>query len=218
MVKRNVLEKMSDKELLQYLRSDSRFVVQALEIAFDILKKRNHQFTTFEEERINQLIEAKRNDEREQDLKRTWDVGEDAEKGSVSFYSQTAIWVLGILFGTLVGAILLAINLFKISKSKKALFVLVFGIIYVYALYIIYQLTQFYFNHFLTQIIAIALNVIGVVVLQVYFWKKYLLGVIYKKRDATVPLIVSIAFFIVLYVLNRLLQDSVGTELIYQLN
>lgn len=205
MVKRNVLEKMSDRELLQYLRSDSRFVVQALEIAFDILKKRNHQFSAVEVERIDQLIEAKRIEERNQYSRSTWDIGEDWEKGSVSFYSQTAIWVLGVLFGVLPGAILLAMNLFKVSKSKNAVFVILFGVIYTCTVYVVYQILQIYVNQFITQILAIALNVLGVVVLQLYFWKKYLLGVIYKKRDAVVPLIVCIAYLIVLNVLDRLL-------------
>lgn len=216
MAKRAVLEKMSNKELLQYFRPDTRFVAEALDLAYDILEKRNYPFAEQERSRIIHLIETKRDAERDLHLKSTWDIGEDAEKGQISFYSQTAIWILGILFGTLAGSILLAINLFKVSKSR-ALLTILFGILYLCILFVVNQITQLYVNDFVSRLVFIVLNIIGVIILQNYFWKKYLTGIIYRKRNATVPLVLCVIFSLVLYAVSISLQNSESTEVIYHL-
>ena len=55
-VKKSVLEKMSDAELEKYIKPETTFVPEATKIAFEILKKRGHQFSEKEIDSINLLI------------------------------------------------------------------------------------------------------------------------------------------------------------------
>lgn len=54
-VNKAVLEKMSSKELENYINPESKFVPEAIEYAFEILKDRGHQFNESELERWNSL-------------------------------------------------------------------------------------------------------------------------------------------------------------------
>jgi hypothetical protein len=119
MIKRSVLEKLTNKELLQYTSEDTRSVPEAIAMAFDILKKRDYIFSETEIVRINQLIESKKKEEPDYSTLSKWDIDEDAEKSTVSFYSQKAIWYFSILFGLFTGAILLAINFLHYQRKKK---------------------------------------------------------------------------------------------------
>ncbi|KOP38445.1 hypothetical protein DBB36_12880 [Flavobacterium sp. WLB] len=58
-VKKSVLEKMSDAELEKYIKPQTTFVPEATKIAFEILKKRGHQFSEKEIDSINLLINKK---------------------------------------------------------------------------------------------------------------------------------------------------------------
>ena len=63
MVKRKVLEKLSDIELEKYIKPESRFVPEAIEFAFDILKQRGRIFTETEIGQIQNLIKTKKDNE-----------------------------------------------------------------------------------------------------------------------------------------------------------
>lgn len=54
--KKNVLEKMSDRELEQYIKPDSKFVPQAIQYAYEILQSRGRIFTVEEQNRINSSV------------------------------------------------------------------------------------------------------------------------------------------------------------------
>lgn len=54
--KKNVLEKMSDQELEQYIKPNSKFVPQAIQYAYEILQSRGRTFTNEEQNYINSLI------------------------------------------------------------------------------------------------------------------------------------------------------------------
>src|SRR5690554_5659008 len=56
-VKKSVLEKMTSKELENYIKPESKFVPEAIEYAFEILKSREYQFTETELEYWNSLKE-----------------------------------------------------------------------------------------------------------------------------------------------------------------
>lgn len=54
--RKNVLEKLSDHELEQYIKPDSKFVPEAIQYAYEILQSRGKVFTEQEKERINSVI------------------------------------------------------------------------------------------------------------------------------------------------------------------
>jgi len=190
MVKRSVLEKLSNKELLRYTSEDTRSVSEAIEMALDILKKRGYIFSETEIAQINQLIESKKKEEPDYTALNTWDIDEDAKKATVSFYSQRAIWYFSILFGLFTGAILLAINLFTLSKKKEALVTLLFGFGYTIALILVYKEFKDYFDQ--SRFTGILLYGIGAAILQFGFWDQYLKGIKYKKRSITAPLVICL--------------------------
>jgi hypothetical protein len=190
MVKRSVLEKLSNKELLRYTSEDTRSVSEAIEMALDILKKRGYIFSETEIAQINQLIESKKKEEPDYTALNTWDIDEDAKKATVSFYSQRAIWSFSILFGLFTGAILLAINLFTLSKKKEALVTLLFGFGYTIALILVYKEFKDYFDQ--SRFTGILLYGIGAAILQFGFWDQYLKGIKYKKRSIIAPLVICL--------------------------
>ena len=63
MVKRKALEKLSNIELEKYIKPESRFVADAIEIAYEILKSRGRTFTEKENEQIQSLIQTKKDSE-----------------------------------------------------------------------------------------------------------------------------------------------------------
>lgn len=190
MVKRSVLEKLSNKELLRYTAEDTRSVPEAIAMAFDILRKRGYIFSETEIVQINQLIESKKKEEPDYSALNKWDIDEDAEEATVSFFSQKAIWYFSILFGLFTGAILLAINLYAISKKKEAWATLLFGFGYTIALILAYSEFKDYFDQ--SRFTGILLYGIGAAILQFGFWDQYLKGIKYKKRSITVPLIICL--------------------------
>jgi len=54
--RKNVLEKLSDHELEQYIKPDSKFVPEATQYAYEILQSRGRVFTNEEKERIHSNI------------------------------------------------------------------------------------------------------------------------------------------------------------------
>ncbi|MBB1645024.1 hypothetical protein [Sphingobacterium sp. UME9] len=190
MVKRSVLEKLSNKDLLRYTSEETRSVPEAIEMAFDILKKRGYFFSETEIVKINQLIASRKQEEPDYKSLNTWDIDEDAEKASVSFYSQKAIWYFSILFGLFTGAILLAINLFTLSKKKEAWATLLFGFGYTIALILVYNEFKDYFDQ--SRFTGILLYGIGAAILQFGFWDQYLKGIKYKKRSIIAPLMICL--------------------------
>lgn len=61
--KKNVLEKMSDRELEEYIKPDSKFVPQAIQYAYEILQSRGRVFTDEEQNHINSLVSTVGNNE-----------------------------------------------------------------------------------------------------------------------------------------------------------
>ncbi|MDQ0067467.1 hypothetical protein [Chryseobacterium lathyri] len=58
---RNILEKMSDQELEQYINPESRFTPEAVKYASEILQSRGRIFSAEEEERISASISSIQN-------------------------------------------------------------------------------------------------------------------------------------------------------------
>lgn len=56
-VNKSVLEKKSDKELEEYLRPETRYVPEAIEYAYTILKSRGREFSEEEEIRLHDIFE-----------------------------------------------------------------------------------------------------------------------------------------------------------------
>jgi len=132
MVKKSTLEKLSDTELKKYIAPESRFTPEAVQMALEILKERGNQFSDQESALIQKMVQDKKEAEiaavtEENEI---WEDHITDDPNAVKLYPLTYIFVLSILFGTIPGAILLALNFIKVKKYTPVIFILLFGFIY----------------------------------------------------------------------------------------
>ena len=132
MVKRKVLEKLSDIELEKYIKPESRFVPEAIEFAFDILKQRGRIFTETEIGQIQNLIKTKKDNENKfEEIKNNgWDKNFTEDENAIELYTNKLIWIYCLLVGVIFGSLLQVYNFIKIKNTKAAVVTLIFGIIY----------------------------------------------------------------------------------------
>lgn len=88
MVQRKVLEKLSDSELEKYVKAESRFVPEAIQYAFDILKERGKIFSENETEQIQSLIKSKfENEPKFEQIKNNgWDRNFTENENAIELY------------------------------------------------------------------------------------------------------------------------------------
>lgn len=130
MVQRKTLEKLSDYELQLYLKPTSRYIAEAIDMAFDILKNRGILFSEEETLRIKNLIKTREKEEIEKEKELEFEEHITEDVNAFPLYSRHLIVTFCILFGTISGALLLAINCFKLKKHSQMLGVLFFGIVF----------------------------------------------------------------------------------------
>lgn len=193
-VKKSILEKKSNDELLKYLKPESKFVNEAISISFTILKSRGVIFEKDEILRINDLIQDRKEKEKVS-ITQPWDKYAEENPDLITLYSEKIIWIFSTLFGVIFGAVLLSINLYRLNKKTEVLVVSLFGILF--------PLIQFYFfNYFNIElnIFQILLsNALGATILQFIFWQNYIQNnkIRYRKEGLTPTLVLIIAIFIV---------------------
>lgn len=137
MAKKSTLEKLSDTELKKYIGQESRFTPEAVQMALEILKERGHQFSDQESALIQKMIQDKKEAEIAEATEENeiWEDHITDDPNAIKLYSLGSIVVLSTLFGTIPGAILLALNFIKVKKYTSVIFVLLFGFIYPFVQY-----------------------------------------------------------------------------------
>lgn len=148
-VKRNVLQKLSTNELNSYIKDDSRFVPEAIEMAFEILKnERNVQFSEIETTRINNLISSKIVYHENEKKKNSFEPNlvEDIEENNEvpKLHIKTEIVFYSSAFFSLIGAVLLYKNL---KKIKNVTF-------FNYAILVLFSLSMLVFDYYLYEYIV----------------------------------------------------------------
>lgn len=133
MVKRSVLEKLSDSELEKYVSPTSRYVADAVEIAYDILKKRNREFSEEERNAIESLIHDKRKQEEEELVEKNpefqkFDDNITLDPNTISLFSLKTTTIFALFFGLPFAGLLLTYNLFKVNKMNGIIVILFFTI------------------------------------------------------------------------------------------
>ncbi|RZJ39759.1 MAG: hypothetical protein EOO19_16490 [Chryseobacterium sp.] len=141
MVKKNVLNKLSDRELENYLNPENRFVPEAVQMAFEILVERGRTFTEAEKINIQNIIQHKKETEAAKKHEETedWKDHITNDPSAVQLYSRTLILVSSFFLGTLFGTVLLSLNFIKLKKYIPATFTFLFGIAYLPLQYYIYN-------------------------------------------------------------------------------
>lgn len=132
MVQKKVLQKLIDPELEAYLREDSRFTPEAINLAAEILEERGRIFRDDEKFRIRELIRTKNEEEERKRLEQ-----EELQKdhitddpAAIRLHSRELVMFFGLCLGFLSGAVLLSLNLFKLKKYREGTCIIFLGITY----------------------------------------------------------------------------------------
>ncbi|WP_418360884.1 hypothetical protein [Sphingobacterium detergens] len=201
MVNKNVIRKLSDKELEKYIESNSRSVADAVQYAYEILQERGRVFTVSEAEQIEALIAKKRDNEKFVD--EGWDKGLTEDVNAIELYTNTLIWMQSVVFGVLFGGILQILNFIKIKNIKGAIITAFYSIIYIsIQLALINYIRQKYPNIdqdiFYVNFILSGIGATGLFFIRQQFFPRDLQ---YRAKSYIIPIIASIAISIALFYL-----------------
>ena len=200
MVKRKVLEKLSDSELEKYLKTESRFVPEAIQFAYEILKERGKQFSEIETNRIENLINSKIESEKTNEpiYKNGWDKNLTENDNAIELYTNKLIWIFSIASGVIFGTVLQAINYRKVKNNNGLIFTILFGILYTIFQIYISSYVEENFPNFQARgrSLTFILSGIGATGLFVIREKIFEIKNEYKAKSFVAPLIISILIYI----------------------
>jgi hypothetical protein len=103
-------------------------------------------------------------------------------------YSRFSIRFFAILFSTFFGGILMAINFNRLGKKRELIYVLAFSILYSYG---VFHATTLSPEN--TTTITLILNLLGSLLLEEFFWKRYI-GKHFKFRRQSITGALMIGF------------------------
>lgn len=200
MVYKNVLRKLSDQELEAYLKEGNRFVPEAVQIAFEILEERGRVFSEIEKTAVQQLIQHKKEEEeakRTEEVE-TWKDHITQDPEAIRLYSRMTIFVGSVLFSTIPGAILLALNLVRLKKYFPAFLTVVFGFLFfIFQAYVL--ISRFDFgttSSYSPEIGVVAAGALGLLVISVLATPKKLP---YRAESYIFPVILCAGIAVLMY-------------------
>ena len=202
MVKRNVLSKLSNKELENYLNSQNRFVPKAVQMAFEILEERGRIFTEAEKINIQNSIHHKKETEAAKKHEETedWKDHITNDPSAVKLYSRTLILVSSFFLGTFFGAVLLSLNFLKLKKYNPAVFTFLLGMIYVPLQYYAYNFLLD--NHLVTASRYSLRNlpiIAGPLILIVIWVTTMPKRIVYRSQSYLFPVILAVIMLFLIF-------------------
>ncbi|WP_313512330.1 hypothetical protein [Sphingobacterium sp.] len=158
MVKKSVLEKLSDKELEGFIQPGSRKVPDAKKMAYEILVERGRVFSEEEKIKVESLIEEQIQTEYQEDLTRrkAMDKQLTDDQNAVALYTNFFIFVISIIFGVLYGFILAMINYIILKKYGLALLLFAIGIT-------AFSISSYFVGLLMTKV-SLSINILGFIV------------------------------------------------------
>ena len=201
MVNKNVISKLSDRELEKYIEPTSRSVSDAVKYAYQILQERGRTFTLSEIEQIEALIAKKK--ENEQFVDEGWDKGLTADVNAIELYTNTLIWMLSVIFGIFFGGALQVLNFIKIKNIKGAGITAFYSIIYVAIQLVIINYISRNYPEVSQNIFYVNFILSGIGATGLFFIRQQMSpnDLQYRAKSYIVPVIASIAISIVLFYL-----------------
>ena len=201
MVNKNVISKLSDRELEKYIEPTSRSVSDAVKYAYEILQERGRTCTLSEIEQIEALIAKKK--ENEQVVDEGWDKGLTADVNAIELYTNTLIWMLSVIFGIFFGGALQVLNFIKIKNIKGAGITAFYSIIYVAIQLVIINYISRNYPEVSQNIFYVNFILSGIGATGLFFIRQQMFpnDLQYRAKSSIVPVIASIAISIVLFYL-----------------
>ena len=199
MVKKSVLEKLSNNELEKYIRQDSRFMSDAIQSAYEILVQRGRVFSEIEINEIQALIESKKEKEKiESPPANGWDKNLVEDEAAVKLYTNQLIWFFSVLFGVIFGTFLQIYNYSKIKNYKGLIITFVFGILYTlfqisFSIYLQDNPININFGKSTLTFLLSGIGASGLFAIREYLIP---IKIPYQSKSFMIPLIISIIIYI----------------------
>ncbi len=184
----------SDEELHNCINNREKLLPETVEAAVEELQKRGTAFSEEELKVITEDMQARR-DQAKSGAKSSGMFNRNDKDFQVedpeapSFYSKGVIFGFSILFSVLFGAVMLAINISKTQYRQKAVWVVLFGLVYVIASVLLAQ------N--LGSTFSFLLIIFGAYLLQALFWNRYIgNSTLYRAKPIKIPLIIGLCIYV----------------------
>lgn len=203
MVKKSVLEKLSDKELEGFIQPGSRKVPEAKKMAFEILLERGRVFSEEEKIKVESLIEEQIQTDYQEDLTRrkAMDKQLTDDQNAVALYTNFFIFVISIIFGVLYGFILAMINYIILKKYGLALLLFAIGII-------AFSISSYFIGLLMTKvslsidilgfIVGVFVSALGLAIISLFNKNFIPKDLEYRSRSILIPTIICIGLYILI--------------------
>lgn len=191
-----MIEKLSDNELEKYIRPESRFVPEAIQYAFDILKERGRIFSENESEQIQNLIASKKVDDiKPEPIKNNgWDKNITENESAIELYTNKLIWIFSVFFGVIFGTALQVYNYYKTKNYKALIATLIFGILYTaIQIFIMDEYGNIEFGRTSLRFFLSGIGALGLYIIRENIFKTTLE---YRAKSFVLPLIICILIHI----------------------
>ena len=140
-----------------------------------------------------------------------WSDNVTFDPAAPSLFSEQVIWFFSFLFGTIAGAALLAVNISRAKEKVGIIWVLLFGFIYFIGSVLGYKAIIAYF---VIQSVGpiFFFNTVGGVILNKFFWKKYIgAETKYRAKPFWIPLAIC-AFLVGMALIGRYVTDNIYNQ------
>lgn len=181
----------SEAELQHYLNNRASFPPEAVMAVFEEMKKRGHVFTADEIDTIkgdvNTQGEALEDAGSKNVLGWGWRRNIVDDEAAPKLFSQMAINGFSIFFSTLFGAILFAINMYRVGKKDKIYIIILLAVAYtILEGWLVTMQPQ-------STMLPLFFNLIGGLLLNTVAWNKFIgKSTQYRRTSIWVPLAIGI--------------------------
>jgi len=201
MVKKSVLEKLSDKELEGFIQPGSRKVPEAKKMALEILLERGRVFSEEEIIEVERIIENQIQTEYQEDLTRrkAMDKQLTDDQNAVALYTNFFIFIISIVFGILYGFILAMINYIILKKYGLAFLLLAIGIgaLSISGYFIGLLMTKVSISiDILGFIVGVFVSAIGLAIISLFNKNFIPKDLEYRSRSILIPTLICIVIFV----------------------
>ena len=182
----------SDAELQNSIDNREKFLPETVEAAVKELQTRGVVFDDEELRVIAEDMQARR--EMAKGTKTNYSVFSNRDQNNLIedpdaplLYTRRAVYIFSFLFSTLFGSILMAMNVAKTDRPGRAVWVVLYGI--VYTLIIVFLSASANMGPAFSVVTAIA----GAYGLELFFWNRFIGSeTLYRARPIWVPLIIGL--------------------------
>jgi hypothetical protein len=185
-------------ELNERVNNREKYMPETVEASVEELKHRGVSFSDEELKVITEDMQARRDQGNSKPSSRG--IFNPADKvlqvkdpDAPAFYPKGAIYGFSILFSVLFGSIMLAINIHQTKKTYRAIWVVLYGLIFTLAEVIVFAGIR----QGSAGSLAFIGGLIGSYPLNYFFWPRYLGNTtLYRRRPVWIPLVIGLVIWI----------------------